>query len=268
MCGIYVSVSKTGPTYLNRELKQLLCQRGPDHLGEAKAEIETGNGSVSLSFTSTVLALRGGHLVAQPLVDPSTGSTLCWNGEAWKIGQELVRGNDGEAILGLLTSRTSSLSAFDSVTSVLEIIHSISGPFAFVYFDKVHNMLYFGRDYLGRRSLLLNVEDISATVQFSSIASKTIGSWREVEADGIYVRAMSNMPTHPSLASLPIGSPQSTIFTIYHNLRSLEVSEQMPVSAFLMSKDFSNIRGIDQLADLVEFFEQNELNSPSPIMLS
>src|SRR5208282_5950719 len=140
MCGIYASVSKTGPIYPNRELKQLLCQRGPDHIGEVEAEINSGNGNVSLSFTSTVLALRGGHVAVQPLVDSLTGSTLCWNGEAWKFGQELVEGNDGETILDLLTSRTSSLSAFDSVTGVLEIIHSISGPFAFVYFDKAHDL--------------------------------------------------------------------------------------------------------------------------------
>src|ERR1700730_15440283 len=142
MCGIYVSVSKTGPVYANQELKQLLLQRGPDYLGEAEAEINAGSETLSLSFTSTVLALRGGHLAVQPLVDPFSGSTLCWNGEAWKIGQDLVEGNDGEAILDLLTSRTSSLSTFDSVTGVLDIIHSISGPFAFVYFDKLHTLLY------------------------------------------------------------------------------------------------------------------------------
>jgi asparagine synthetase B (glutamine-hydrolysing) len=255
MCGIYASVSKTGPIYAYSELKQLLCQRGPDHLGEAEAEINAGSWTVSLSFTSTVLALRGGHVALQPLVKPLSGSTLCWNGEAWKIGQELVEGNDGEAILDLLTSRTSSLSTFDSVTGVLEIIHSISGPFAFVYFDKVHDLLYFGRDCLGRRSLLLNVENASGTMQFSSVAGTTGGSWREVEADGIYVLAISNIPAHPSLTSLATESTQSASFTIRQNLRSMEASQQIPVSALLMWKGFPIIRCTDQLARLIELFK-------------
>lgn len=229
-------MSKTSQIYPNHEMKQLLSQRGPDYLGEAEAEIHGGSGTVSLSFTSTVLALRGGHLALQPLVDPLTGSILCWNGEAWKIGEELVEGNDGEAILDLLISRTCSLSASDSVSGVLDIMYSISGPFAFVYFDKVHELLYFGRDCLGRRSLLLNVEKTSTTVQFSSIAGTIDGSWIEVEADGVYILAVSNIPAHPSLNSLPIGDTQSRSFTIYQTLWSLGFSQKTPVSTLLVSK--------------------------------
>jgi len=215
MCGIYVSVSKTAPIHPNPELKHRLCRRGPDHFGELDVQTGTEKGTVSWSFTSTVLALRGGHLAVQPLVDSQTGSILCWNGEAWKIGHELVEGNDGEPILDLLASRTSSLSAFDSVTAVLETIQRISGPFAFVYFDKVHELLYFGRDCLGRRSLLFNAEVINTTVQLSSIAGTTGGLWKEVEADGVYLLGISIVPTHPSLISLPIDYNPSTYFQVY-----------------------------------------------------
>jgi asparagine synthetase B (glutamine-hydrolysing) len=230
MCGIYASVSKTGPTHPNPELKQLLSQRGPDHLGELDAQTSTETGTVSLSFASTVLALRGGHLATQPLVDSHTGSILCWNGEAWTIGHELVKGNDGEAVLDLLTSRTSSLSAFDSVNGVLEIIQSVSGPFAFVYFDKVHELLYFGRDCLGRRSLLFNAESINTIVRFSSIAGNTGGSWREVEADGIYVLAISSVPVHPSLISLPVEYTQCACFPMYRTHGYLDLRQEDLVS--------------------------------------
>jgi asparagine synthetase B (glutamine-hydrolysing) len=230
MCGIYASVSKTVPTHPDPELKQLLCQRGPDHLGELDTQTSTENGTVSLSFASTVLALRGGHIAVQPLVDLQTSSILCWNGEAWKIGHELVEGNDGEAVLDLLTSRTSSLSAFDSVNRVLETIQSISGPFAFVYFDKVHELLYFGRDCLGRRSLLFNVESINTIVQFSSITGTTGGSWREVEADGIYVLAISSVPAHPSLISLPIEYTQSARFPMYRTGGYVDLCQEDSVS--------------------------------------
>ena len=230
MCGIYASVSKTGPIHPNPELKQRLCRRGPDHLGELDTQTNTEKGTVSLSFTSAVLALRGGHLAVQPLVDSRTGSILCWNGEAWNIGHGLVEGNDGETVFDLLTSRTSSLSAFDSVNSVLETIQSISGPFAFVYFDKVHELLYFGRDCLGRRSLLLNVESINTIVQFSSIAGTICGSWREVEADGIYVLAISNVPAHPSLISVPIEYTESACFPVYRTHGYLYLRQEDSVS--------------------------------------
>jgi asparagine synthetase B (glutamine-hydrolysing) len=235
MCGIYVSVSRKGPIHPNHELRQHLCRRGPDQLGELNTQTSTENGTVSLSFASTVLALRGGHIAVQPLVDPQTGSILCWNGEAWKIGHELVEGNDGEAVLDLLTSSTSSLSAFDSVTGVLETIQSISGPFAFVYFDRVHGLSYFGRDCLGRRSLLFNVESINTAVQFSSIAGTTGGSWREVEADGIYVLAISSIPIHPSLISLPIEYTQSTTFLIYRTRGYVDHSRGDSVSSSIIS---------------------------------
>jgi asparagine synthetase B (glutamine-hydrolysing) len=215
MCGIYASVSKTAPAHPSPELKQLLCQRGPDHFGELDIQTGSESRSASLSFTSTVLALRGDYIAAQPLVDSQTGSILCWNGEAWKIGHEPVEGNDGEAVLALLTSRTSSFSTFESVNGVIRSIQSLSGPFAFVYFDKMHELLYFGRDCLGRRSLMFNIGDIDSTIQFSSIAGTTGGLWREVEADGIYVLSVSGGLAHPSLISRPIEQIQSACFPIY-----------------------------------------------------
>ena len=215
MCGIYASVSKTRPTHPSPELKQLLCQRGPDHSREFDVQTSFECGTVNLSFTSTVLALRGEHVAAQPLTDSQTGSILCWNGEAWKIGQELVKGNDGEAILALLASHTSSLSVFDSVNGIIQTIQSISGPFAFIYFDKVHGILYFGRDCLGRRSLLSSMDSTNAAVQFSSVADNTSGSWSEVGADGIYVLAISGLPANTSLISLTSENTKSTCFPIY-----------------------------------------------------
>ncbi len=230
MCGIYASVSRAGPTRPSAELRQLLCQRGPDHLGESDVQTTSESGTLYLSFTSTVLALRGGHIAVQPLVDSRTGSVLCWNGEAWKIGHEPVEGNDGEAVLGSLTAHTSSLSASDSVDAVLQTIQSISGPFAFVYFDKVHELLYFGRDCLGRRSLLFNVEGTCQTVQFASIAGTTGGLWREVEADGIYVLAISSALAHPYLISLPTEYSQSVCFPMYRIHGYGDLSQEDSVS--------------------------------------
>ena len=74
---------------------------------------------------------------------------------------------------------------------ITRVINSISGPFAFVFYDKQNGRVWFGRDCLGRRSLLLH----HATFDRDGydglvVASVTDGhpgkGWEEVEADGLY----------------------------------------------------------------------------------
>jgi asparagine synthetase B (glutamine-hydrolysing) len=188
MCGIYASISTRGFQIPSPGLKHLLCKRGPDHVGEVQAEIEDDGLTYYLSFTSTVLALRGGHVTAQPFIDPQSGSVLCWNGEAWKIGPETVAGNDGQKVFAaLLGASTTQGIGSESTSKVVETLNSISGPFAFVFFDNIHKQLFFGRDRLGRRSLLHNSLDDSKSIEFSSTADPARGLWEEVEADAIYV---------------------------------------------------------------------------------
>jgi asparagine synthetase B (glutamine-hydrolysing) len=131
--------------------------------------------------------LRGGHVIAQPFTDISSGSALCWNGEAWKIGSDPVAGNDGEAIFDLLLKASSPQKpASESIRDVLKVLQSISGPFAFVFLDKLHSQIYYGRDRLGRRSLLLKDNGHATSLELSSIAEPASGPWKEVEADAVY----------------------------------------------------------------------------------
>lgn len=202
MCGIYASISTRGLQTPSHALKQSLCERGPDHTGSAQTNFTSSDGTpYCLSFLSTVLALRGDHTTPQPfngsgLVNASStnsGPILCWNGEAWKVGGELVDGNDGQIIYDMLVKAVSTVtSASDATLSVIKILRSISGPFAFVFWDSFHGALYCGRDRLGRRSLLYNVDNESkdldqfTCIEFASTADPAKGSWKEIEADGIY----------------------------------------------------------------------------------
>lgn len=195
MCGIHACISRVGPQRPSQALQDALHNRGPDHLGRSKVEQSFPSNICStwLSFTSTVLALRGDHTTEQPFQDHVTDSVLCWNGEAWKIKGEVVMGNDGQAVFDLLCSTSQSMaSGPESITAVLQAIRSISGPFAFVFYDNARGLVYFGRDRLGRRSLLYDYEDISGALQLASIAEPTGGSWKEVEADAVYILDLSN----------------------------------------------------------------------------
>jgi len=190
MCGIHASISVDGYQFPSNDIEALLCKRGPDHIGKWHIQTEDEDVSHYLSFTSTVLALRGGHIASQPFVDSDTGSVLCWNGEIWKLGRDaIVSGNDGEILFDALV-QAASRDIVGQPMGVLKVLSSISGPFAFVFLDKVHNQLFFGRDRLGRRSLLYNAR--SNSIEFASISDPMKGDWKEVEADATYMLTYSS----------------------------------------------------------------------------
>lgn len=188
MCGIHGVVSTVAIPSISSELRNALSNRGPDHFGQADRELLISNGDsvIHLNFTSTVLALRGDHVARQPLESPTTGSVLCWNGEAWRIdGQPISRKNDGELILAKLDA-TGAPSAEPRESQILNTLRSIDGPVAFLYYDAQIRCLYFGRDRLGRRSLLINQAEDGNSISFSSVADVPVTGWEEVQADGIY----------------------------------------------------------------------------------
>jgi asparagine synthetase B (glutamine-hydrolysing) len=198
MCGIYASISTQAFRQPSEVAKQSLCSRGPDHVGELCSQISMLNGRTYwISLTSTVLALRGGHVTAQPFKDALNGSCLCWNGEAWKIGPDTVTGNDGQAVFDALMKASSTQVTSKSSDDVLRVLRSIAGPFAFIFLDLINNQIYFGRDRLGRRSLLFKSDEVTTSLEFSSVADPTSGPWSEIEADAIYQLSLDENATHP-----------------------------------------------------------------------
>jgi asparagine synthetase B (glutamine-hydrolysing) len=205
MCGIFFSLTAAeNPVLLDRDLRYLLTKRGPDEgsysIGVRGAGLNLfnheGNGRIWLSFASTVLSMRGDDVVRQPLTDSGrTGSILAWNGDAWKIdGQPIPEKNDTEIVFNhLLQATTQDYLAEDytgvsnPVQRVADAISKITGPFAFVFYDAVNFRLYFGRDCLGRRSLLWGLDAAGNLTICSLSDASSPSSFQEVEADGIYM---------------------------------------------------------------------------------
>ena len=190
MCGIFFTISNGDPITAAPATKEFLSRRGPDHTLAYDKSISCNNEQYTLSLHCSVLSLRGA-LTPQPLVDAR--SMLCWNGEAYEIGNRTVTGSDTGAVHELLrqASRSTEGKKYDSETrslSLLEAISHISGPFAMIYMDLENNCLWFGRDCLGRRSLLLH-KDMSKGISLSSVIADDTSSsdWIEVEANGIYI---------------------------------------------------------------------------------
>ncbi|EJP63789.1 asparagine synthase [Beauveria bassiana ARSEF 2860] len=178
MCGIHAAISHNVSSPISGTLEANLRCRGPDHLGSLTISLPDNDSHLCVALTSTVLALRGNHTTAQPLLDQGSGSALCWNGEAWRIHGQPVTGNDSEFVLSKLVAASSH-----SKEAILNTLRAIEGPFAFVFVDKRNKSLYYGRDRLGRRSLLVKLE---SPFQLSSISDSSTTGWLEVEADGCY----------------------------------------------------------------------------------
>ncbi|KAM0872361.1 hypothetical protein ACQ4PT_038790 [Festuca glaucescens] len=167
------------------ELEEALRRRGPDSLGRHRLHLcadgtilgdgvgcDRGDGvggsvgATVLCFIGATLQLRGAEPVSQPLVAQS-GNVLVYNGEIYggiDIGKDQ---NDTQSFLSSLESCCScDLHAVDSDEaypccessgkSVPQILSTIKGPWALIYWQADSKTLWFGRDAFGRRSLLVH----------------------------------------------------------------------------------------------------------------
>jgi asparagine synthetase B (glutamine-hydrolysing) len=185
MCGIFCSVSVTGHIVPSDRHRLLLEKRGPDSSQELRQKSE----NVYLTCFSTVLALRGDRTVVQPVQHPDyPNAFLCWNGEAWKYDAEPISGNDSDVVFAKISSLLKAEDCQTSTSSgkvMQQALNLVIGPYAFVYYDPRSDTLFFGRDPLGRRSLMYRVDE-SGNFVLSTISGQQDQGWVEVEADGIY----------------------------------------------------------------------------------
>ncbi|RMY89480.1 hypothetical protein D0862_10208 [Hortaea werneckii] len=201
MCGIFCSVSCQEPIGPSSTLRELLQQRGPDAIGDLVVKVpEKDDGAPAnqhINFYSSVLSLRGDNTVRQPYRGRHHGeSTLCWNGEAWEISGQRPDGNDTEVISDLIRTALAGKIAYDAgsraeaisrtATEVANKLSTVAGPYAFVAHDHDLGILCFGRDFLGRRSLLTRVTEDGDFLLSSVSDSPESSGWSEVEADGVY----------------------------------------------------------------------------------
>jgi len=164
-----------------------LQRRGPDQ----QADLVVGAGRIHLG--ASVLHMRGGSLEPQPLRD-AAGNVLLWNGEVFSGAIAVAPcASDTAAVLSALTQGT---------RTVPEVLASIEGPYALVFWHEATSTLWYGRDPLGRRSLL-RLRELPqspssqpwASIRLSSVVSDpsaTAGdgpsapcAWEELATDGI-----------------------------------------------------------------------------------
>jgi len=142
------SAIQEATTVIEQSILRAISPRGPDFQAQTTHRISADSADVDIeiSFFASVLHLRGVTLTQQPIRAADTGSLLLWNGEVFDGLAVSNLKNDGQAVLKALENRANQ--------TVPNIFLSIEGPYAFVYYDAVSNQIWFGRDPLGRRSLM------------------------------------------------------------------------------------------------------------------
>ncbi|GAB1608848.1 asparagine synthetase domain-containing protein 1-like [Argonauta hians] len=162
-------------------LKSQVCERGPDAHHWSTVSVSQ---DVSATLYGFVLHLRG-QLTRQPLTD-HRGNTLLWNGEVFDGLPGLQpAANDTEALL-------TCLSDCDSPEDIVSVLSHIQGPWAFIYWQESTRNLWFGRDVLGRRSLLWHLPQSSEDCFILSSIKVDSYKYTEVPAVGIFHMEFGN----------------------------------------------------------------------------
>ncbi|KAG6861214.1 hypothetical protein C0995_002563 [Termitomyces sp. Mi166 len=188
MCGIFLSARATDVDVdfidLSQQLQAANAARGPDSQGHYKATIlpdVTGSQTFVLDFYASELRLRGDGTVEQP--HQKDGDVLCWNGEIFDGSLNIsAHENDGVRLF-------SELRKLEAMEHIRDLFGYIEGPYAFVYYQARSRRLFFGRDPLGRRSLLIHKP--SPSFPYVLLASVSAGvdsryDFEELSTDHIF----------------------------------------------------------------------------------
>ncbi|GAC93803.1 asparagine synthetase [Pseudozyma hubeiensis SY62] len=210
--------------------------RGPDCSSSVQHEFRAPSSTAAsssatitawtLSLTSSVLSLRGDGITQQPLTSSDGQLLLAWNGQifdwdsnasshATSSRVRLVSGeNDGiislDRIQQLLDQQKDHDKSPSSTGSALNAaLSEIEGPYAFVLLDRRESKLYFGRDPLGRRSLLLQRLPQHSTLAIVSVAggesphgldpedSRSGATLTEIDCSSLWHIDLLHTPTSP-----------------------------------------------------------------------
>ncbi|TFK76894.1 hypothetical protein BDN72DRAFT_884541 [Pluteus cervinus] len=252
MCGILFSAHFAGnanatPTG-NTAWESLVgynAKRGPDsqnsvHVSLSKDGVEHVDGDgqssprLSLGFFASELQLRGSSTVVQP--HTLDGDILCWNGEIFDGMEISADENDGARLF-------QSLCSLDDPTRITEVFGGIEGPYAFVYYHKSTGRLFYARDPLGRRSLLIHKPTAQNPVLY--IASVSAGGnlgdgFEEVLTESVHTIDLrewangENLDVH--LSSLP-----------RCEIARFPFAQLSRVNATLPPEDYERVESLDQI---------------------
>ncbi|KIL70625.1 hypothetical protein M378DRAFT_183249 [Amanita muscaria Koide BX008] len=175
MCGILcIAHSDSGsfPLGPDAQNEHRICIQGHRESPNLKS-------TISISFVASELRLRGESFITQPHL--KVGNILCWNGEIFDGIPISLDENDGVVLMD-------ALSELDDPDVIPKWLGNIEGP--------ASQRLYFARDPLGRRSLLVHMP--TPTAPYLLLTSVSAGAspayaLEELDTDYIYCLDIQNL---------------------------------------------------------------------------
>ncbi|KAM0790810.1 hypothetical protein ACM66B_004656 [Microbotryomycetes sp. NB124-2] len=163
-------------------LTEAVKPRGPDSHQTVIKRLKSKSGvEWEMRFFASVLHMRGEHVTVQPF-RADNGDVFLWNGEVFDGLEVQSHENDGQILFDLIQR--------EGPSNFFACMRNIEGPYSFVYYQAVHQRLYFGRDPLGRRSLLVHVPTpVNPYLLLTSCGAGTsylVNEWEEVPCDSIF----------------------------------------------------------------------------------
>jgi len=180
--------------------------RGPDAYAaytESLSGPSQGETARKLRIAASTLAIRSPTPASkQPVLSPSGRFVVAYNGELYaralkastdaqpsmtETREEVIQGNDLEWLAHELDCSASEET--DAPWHPGVALAGCIGPFALVIWDRKQRQLYFARDPLGRRSLVMAIHpsvglvlcSVAASLPASEVAAKHGSEWRFVE---------------------------------------------------------------------------------------
>ncbi|KAJ3129119.1 Asparagine synthetase domain-containing protein 1 [Nowakowskiella sp. JEL0407] len=190
MCGIIVYVCKTSKlnTRFFQNLSAVCDRRGPDFQMTKTillANSEDSENDYTVNLRGSVLHLRGPETIQQP-IQLGVKENQC---DTSVLVQELL-----DTRRRFTEQALSNEIAHEA--SILHVLSKIRGEWATVIWENRFRRLWFGRDYLGRRSLLWkwgvdSSFSLTSTSESEFNNSESDDQWEEVPANGIYCLDLS-----------------------------------------------------------------------------
>lgn len=162
-------------------------------------------GGGRLDLLASVLHMRGLAPRPQPLIGVD-GNVLLWNGEVF--GGEGVEVDEAEGDTAWVLAKLQALETEALATGVpfadlfVATMSTVHGPWALVYWQAATQQLWFGRDRVGRRSLVARTGVDGWSLSAGSLIGETLvlcsqqvgddSGWQEVPTSGLFHVSMDD----------------------------------------------------------------------------
>jgi len=184
-----------------RRLLYKITARGPDYISITQFACS----GVYFDLFSSVLSLRQ-PFTKQPIDNHEL--LLQFNGELYN--RETLNSNDTSYIFDLLQK---NLSSYDRNLAIFRTINELRGEFAIALHDLKEGKVYFGRDAIGKRSLVYKIDDDEVL-----ISSVPFGS--------SFVECTNEIITYDLKSKQLVHTPYSTNYTPILNNLDIDISKK------------------------------------------